>query len=208
MHAADWDRIRALHVSESEVEAAMRASLGPGPFRFRCSIWGLARGAFWSCLTIASSGLARYEPGHARLARAELALGLRAARRCATATSITAPADGVAMPWSCTRCSTIFGPGGGDRRAARVLAPGGRLLIVDFAPHSLEFLREVHAHVRLGFATGQVRQWLAEGGARGAGDARAGADSRRREAEAHGRAVAGRAPGRCDEDNAGRTASA
>ena len=36
--------------------------------------------------------------------------------------------------------------------AARVLRPGGRLLIVDFAPHELEFLRERHAHRRLGFA--------------------------------------------------------
>ena len=40
------------------------------------------------------------------------------------------------------------------REAARVLAPGGRLLIVDFAPHDLEFLREEHAHDRLGFAPG------------------------------------------------------
>ena len=38
------------------------------------------------------------------------------------------------------------------REAARVLAPGGRLLVVDFAPHDLEFLREEHAHRRLGFA--------------------------------------------------------
>ena len=38
------------------------------------------------------------------------------------------------------------------REAARVLAPGGRLLIVDFAPHELEFLREQYAHERLGFA--------------------------------------------------------
>ncbi len=42
------------------------------------------------------------------------------------------------------------------REAARVLAPGGRLLIVDFAPHELEFLRDAHAHERLGFATQQV----------------------------------------------------
>ncbi len=33
-HAADWDRIRALHVSESDVEAAMLGALGPGPFKF------------------------------------------------------------------------------------------------------------------------------------------------------------------------------
>ena len=40
------------------------------------------------------------------------------------------------------------------REAARVLAPGGRLLVVDFAPHDLEFLREEHAHRRLGFRAG------------------------------------------------------
>ena len=36
--------------------------------------------------------------------------------------------------------------------AARMLRPGGRLIIVDFAPHELDRLREEHAHVRLGFA--------------------------------------------------------
>ena len=50
------------------------------------------------------------------------------------------------------------------REAARVLAPGGRLLIVDFAPHELEFLREQFAHERLGFAGAQMQQWLADCG--------------------------------------------
>jgi ubiquinone/menaquinone biosynthesis C-methylase UbiE len=50
------------------------------------------------------------------------------------------------------------------REAARVLAPGGRLLIVDFAPHELEHLREQYAHERLGLAGPQVEQWLADGG--------------------------------------------
>ena len=50
------------------------------------------------------------------------------------------------------------------REAARVLAPGGRLLIVDFAPHDLEFLRDEYAHERLGFRRRAVQQWLADCG--------------------------------------------
>jgi ArsR family transcriptional regulator len=38
------------------------------------------------------------------------------------------------------------------------------LAIIDFAPHNLEFLREQHAHVRLGFASAEIACWLGECG--------------------------------------------
>jgi len=50
------------------------------------------------------------------------------------------------------------------REAARVLAPSGRLVVIDFAPHDLEFLREEHAHRRLGFSNETVAQWMAAAG--------------------------------------------
>jgi len=55
-------------------------------------------------------------------------------------------------------------PGLAIREAARMLRPSGRLLVVDFAPHELEFLRTEHAHLRLGFSDRQMAEWLAEGG--------------------------------------------
>ncbi len=50
------------------------------------------------------------------------------------------------------------------RAAARLVAPDGRLLVVDFAPHALEFLRTAQAHRRLGFSADQVAGWLGEAG--------------------------------------------
>ena len=37
-------------------------------------------------------------------------------------------------------------------------------MIVDFAPHQLEFLREEHAHRRLGFADADIAEWCAAAG--------------------------------------------
>ena len=46
----------------------------------------------------------------------------------------------------------------------RVAKPGGKILIADFAPHELEFLREEHAHRRLGFSDRQIADWLGQAG--------------------------------------------
>ena len=43
--------------------------------------------------------------------------------------------------------------------AARILRPGGRLLVIDFAPHDLEFLRETQGHRRLGIREEDMTAW-------------------------------------------------
>jgi ArsR family transcriptional regulator len=55
-------------------------------------------------------------------------------------------------------------PAAAIAEAARVLRLNGILVLVDFAPHTLEFLREEHAHRRLGFADAEVAEWCGAAG--------------------------------------------
>jgi ArsR family transcriptional regulator len=55
-------------------------------------------------------------------------------------------------------------PGRMLAQARRALKPGGTMLIVDFAPHELEFLRTHHAHRRLGLSDAHMFQWAKAAG--------------------------------------------
>ena len=57
-------------------------------------------------------------------------------------------------------------PGRVLAQARRALKPGGEMLIVDFAPHELEFLRTDHAHRRLGLSEAQMAGWARAAGPR------------------------------------------
>ena len=55
-------------------------------------------------------------------------------------------------------------PGSAIAEAARVLAPGGQLLVIDFAQHDRAELKEQDAHLRLGFADDAMRGWFGAAG--------------------------------------------
>ena len=166
-HAGNWDEIRSLHVPEAEVERAMRDALGAGPFetfvdlgvdtgrtlalfsdRYR---YGIGFDINQSMLTYARSRLAVDGVSHAHVRHGDL-YNLALA---------SGEADAVVMHQVLHYLSE---PQGALMEAARVLRPGGQLLIVDFLPHELEFLREDHAHERLGFPDELVLGWLKDAG--------------------------------------------
>ena len=166
-HAGDWDRIRALHVSEGEVEAAMRDALGRGPFGLFVDL-GTGTGRILELFDGAYERGLGFDLNQAMLtyARSKLsAKGLTRAQVRHGDIYNLALADGSAAVVTMHQVLHFLSdPRRAVIEAARVLAPGGRLLIVDFAPHTLEFLREKEAHDRLGFSDALVGQWLADAG--------------------------------------------
>ena len=167
VNAAQWDEIRSLYVSEADVEAAILRAAGPGPFR-RIIDLGTGTGRMLSLLgpkAQAAIGLdlsqqmlniARAQVFEQGLPRVELRHG------DIYATGL--PAAGADLVVLHRVMHHLSDPAGAVTEAARLLAPGGRLLIVDFAPHKLEYLREAHQHRRLGFSDEEMARWLDHAG--------------------------------------------
>ncbi len=70
-------------------------------------------------------------------------------------------ADGVV---ACMVLHHVSDPAGALAEAARVLAPGGQLAVVDLEQHHDERLREQAADLWLGFAVGDLEGWLHQAG--------------------------------------------
>ncbi len=166
-HAADWDRIRSLHIAEQEVEQAISDALGPAPVNLLVDL-GTGTGRILELLSDRYQRGIGFDLSNAMLsyARSKLATARlsRAQVRHGDLYDLSLE-DGVADVVIMHQVLHFLSePTLAIREAARVLAPGGRLLIVDFAPHDLEFLREEHAHDRLGFPRGQIESWMKDAG--------------------------------------------
>jgi len=166
-HAAEWDRIRKLHVADEAVEAAIHAALADKPFR---SLLDLGTGT--------GRMLELFGPQIERGLGIDLSLDmLLLARdrleRAGLKNCSVRQGDIYDLPLGNDSFDVVilhqvlhFLDDGARaiREAARVLRPGGRLLVVDFAPHEQEFLREQYAHRRLGFMPETVTQWITASG--------------------------------------------
>ncbi len=167
-HAAEWDAMRSLHVAESEVEAAIRAALAGRKIGRLVDI-GTGTGRMielFGAQAESAIGVDR-SPEMLRLARAKLS--------AANSPADLRQGDMYALPLAAACADVVIlhqvlhyaqQPSAAIAEAARLLAPGGRLLVVDFGPHEKEDLRSKHAHARLGFADEQIANWFAAAGLR------------------------------------------
>jgi ubiquinone/menaquinone biosynthesis C-methylase UbiE/DNA-binding transcriptional ArsR family regulator len=166
-NAERWDEIRAFHTSEAAVEAAIVAAVGDGPFgrlidlgtgsgRMLTLLGPRARAAVGLDMSRQMLNIARSRVAEAGLAFCELRHGDIHGTGLATG-----HADLVVVHQVLHYLSE---PAAAVAEAARLTAPGGKLLIVDFAPHEHEFLRVEHRHRRLGFSDEEMVRWLDDAG--------------------------------------------
>jgi ubiquinone/menaquinone biosynthesis C-methylase UbiE/DNA-binding transcriptional ArsR family regulator len=160
--ADSWDLLRSLHVSEEAVESAILAAvggrvvdllvdLGTGTGRMLEMLSdhyrrGIGIDTSREMITVARAKLAASAVNHAQVRLGDIS----------DLDSAAGKADIIVIHQV---LHYFDDPGRVLLQARRALQPGGEMLIVDFAPHSLEFLRTHHAHRRLGLAEAQMAAW-------------------------------------------------
>ncbi len=166
-NAERWDAIRSLHVDDAEVEAALVDLAGELPVRDLVDV-GTGTGRVLEVLApLVDRGLG-VDSSREMLALARARLEEAGIKNCYVRQGdmyqLPLPPDSADLVTIHQVLHYSERPAAAVAEAARVLRPGGRLAVVDFAPHELEYLREEHSHRRLGFADGEVEGWLRAAG--------------------------------------------
>lgn len=165
--AADWAKLRSLHVRDSDVEQAMGELLGDTKYE-NCVDLGTGTGRILEVLASRAKNLFGLDSSREMLAIARANMethGLRNAQ--------VRHADIYSLPFANGFADLVTihqvlhfldDPQRAILEASRIMASGATLLIVDFAPHDFEELRDQHAHRRLGISAEQMSIWLARAG--------------------------------------------
>lgn len=165
-NAEQWDHIRSLQVAEAEVERAVIAAAGEGPFE-RLIDLGTGTGRMLRLLGPHARRALGLDLSQQMLnvARVETAgLGTRCELRHGDILATGLPSGAADLVVVHQVLHYLGDPAAAVAEAGRLVAPGGRLLVIDFAPHELEHLREAHQHRRLGFTDEEMARWLGEAG--------------------------------------------
>jgi ArsR family transcriptional regulator len=166
-NAKRWDRLRSLHVEDAEVEGAL-LSLLPEPNLGDVLDIGTGTGHMLICLGRRTRRAEGIDLSHEMLTVARANLEAAGLANCTVRHG-----DLHQLPYPGPAFDTVTihqvlhyldNPKEAIAEAARVMQPGARLLIVDFAPHEIESLRAEHAHRRLGFADEEIAAWCTAAG--------------------------------------------
>ena len=161
-NAGHWDEIRSLHVPEKEVENTLRDMLGDEPVEDLVDL-GTGTGRILQILSDRIERGTGIDLSSAMLSVARANLESENLRHCKVRR-----ADIFNLPFNNQETDLVTihqvlhyldDPARVVGEAARILRPGGRLLMVDFAPHGMDSLRETQSHQRLGFSDEEVRNW-------------------------------------------------
>ena len=166
-NAAHWDEIRALHIADSEVEQAIIGLLPTGPIEDLLDL-GTGTGRMLSVLADRaerSVGI-DYSREMLAVARANLEAAGKRNWQVRHGDLYQLPFPGASFDVAVIHqvLHYLEDPVEALAEAARVLRPGGTLVVADFAPHEVAGLRDEHAHRWLGFADDQLADWLRQCG--------------------------------------------
>ena len=165
-NAQRWDELRALHVADREIERALAHHLPVGTRRLLDIGTGTGRLLEVLAPRVAQAIGIDQSREMLALARANLA-------RAGIENADIRQGDMYALPFESGAFDAVTihhvlhyadDPAAVLSEAARVVRPGGTVLVVDFSPHDLVELKREHAHVHLGFADNQVQGWLRSAG--------------------------------------------
>lgn len=166
-NAARWDEIRSLYVADASVEAAIMRSAGSGPFK-RLIDLGTGTGRMLTLLGPYANGSVGLDLSQQMLNIARAHVAESGLERCELRHGDISATH---LPGQCADLVVVHqvlhylgDPAAALREAGRLVSEGGRLIVVDFAPHGLEFLREQHQHRRLGFSESEIERWLHDAG--------------------------------------------
>jgi len=168
--AERWDEERLLHAPDATVEAQVLDALGDQPYR---SILDLGTGTGRMLQLLAERASTAGHPVRRAVgldnSHSMLAVARSNLERAELRGVELRQGDVYSPPFEHNTFDLIVlhhvlhfldDPSRAVREATNLLTPGGRLVIVDFAPHALEFLRTDHAHRRLGFRMDTIAGWL------------------------------------------------
>ncbi len=168
-NAAQWDQIRRLHIADEQVERAILDRLSDGPLDMLVDL-GTGTGRMIELAgprarQVVGIDLSRDMLAVARgnlLKAQELSGGLPFDWQVRQGDLHRLPLDDGIADTAIMHHVLHFleDPSAAMIEAGRILRPGGRLILIDFARHDIEALRSDHAHTWLGFADAEVTGWL------------------------------------------------